>query len=147
MKINSQNVQEFFFFSDSLDSILKKYIMAIVLPLGIKNANELFKAYASLTQGVSGPIGENWDAMNDALRGFDLLDNRLKEIVIFHQDIPMIDDAGAVKSYLDCLIFCQDFWKKTKDENKEPIRELKIIFPIKAKDKIIEIMDGYKMME
>jgi hypothetical protein len=83
--------------------------------------------------------------MSDALGGFDLLDKRLKEIVIFHQDIPMVNDKRAVQLYLDCLVFSQDFWKKTRGVDEKPVRELRIIFPIQAREKILRIMDDYEI--
>ncbi len=142
MKINSQNIKQYFEFSNSLDLITKENITAVVLPLNIETDNQLFRIYASLIQGICGPFGDNWNALMDALRGFDLLDYRLKEIVIFHQDIPMFEDKKSLQIYIDCLIFCEDFWKI---EKKGAIRKLKIVFPLETKNKILEIMKDYEI--
>ena len=142
MKINSKNIDNFFVFSNTLEPILKEYITAVVIPLNIKNENELFGVYASLIQGLCGPFGDNWNALMDALRGFDLMDYRLKEIVILHQDIPIFEIKQSLRVYIHCLVSSHRFWEKDK---KEPIRELKIVFPTEAKEKILEIMKDYEI--
>ena len=110
--------------------------------MNIKNDNQLFNIYASLIQGLCGPFGDNWDALIDALGSFDLLDYRLKEIVIFHQDIPILEDKESLRIYLDCLLSSYHFWKIVKGGT---VRELKIVFPLEAKEKILEIMKDYEV--
>lgn len=138
MQIDSKKIEELFVFSDSLESLLKQYIHVIVLPTGIKTEKELMRIYANLIPSVTGYFGENWDALNDVLNRFEWLDKEIKEIVIYHQDLPMRNDSD-LHYYLEILAETCLSWKYPHSE-EHPKRGVSIVFPNATRDSVLSAL-------
>lgn len=137
MSINSQDVDQFFDFSNSLEPILEKYANAIVLPIGIQSKEELLRIYSNIIPGITGYFGENWNALHEILRDFRWLDERQKNIVIFHQDILEIKNREDFKIYLEILADAVEFWKTPE---LMTVRSLKVSFPLEQKQNIVNLL-------
>lgn len=138
MEINPENLDQFFEFTDSLDPILLKYANVIVFPSKVQTEEELLRIYANIIPGITGYFGENWNALDEIVRDFHWLDEQQKNIVIFHQDIPISTDKENLLIYLSCLALGVSFWR----EPENPERSLKVVFPVTAREKILEILLG-----
>jgi RNAse (barnase) inhibitor barstar len=99
----------------------------IQIPKKIDNKANLLLHYAK--EGRF-PIyfGHNWDALYDCLCDFSWI--KQKEIIIYHQDVPLQSDEEELKMYLHILADAELKWKDN------PNHTIKVIFPALAESTI-----------
>ena len=95
----------------------------IRLPQGIQDKVGLLSHYAKAGQFPT-YFGNNWDALNDCLRDFSWINK--KNIIITHDDLPLLNDEKNLLVYLDILKDTLKHWKSSEQHT------LLVMFPAKA---------------
>jgi RNAse (barnase) inhibitor barstar len=103
------------------------------LPAAISTKSQLLDA---LQVALSFPdyFGRNWDALSDCI--CDLSWFKPKQVVLIHRDIPLMDDNGSFRIYLEILQDAVQFWTARREH------ELLVVFPEASKKTVLDILDG-----
>ena len=102
------------------------------IPPNISDRQELFSI---LDHEFKFPyFGRNWDALYDLLRDFFWIQKR--RIVMVHEDLPIQLGDKDLRTYLEILIDAIKDWKP------EDNHELIVVFPLKYRETVREILSG-----
>jgi hypothetical protein len=106
--------------------------IVIEIPTGIKTKEELLTIYNDVLQEAGMTFGMNWDALYDVLTDMSYLEDIATEIMVVHQDIPLINDKPELASYIEVLGDSLDYHRK-KMKRRAP---LEVYFPASAEAEI-----------
>ncbi len=100
------------------------------IPPGISDRQELFDV---LVNELKFPyFGRNWDALEEVLG--DLSWIKTKKIVFIHKDLPVQLGEKDLRTYLEILLDCVQFWA-TRGEHK-----VIVVFPSAYREEIQKIL-------
>lgn len=139
---NHKKIEEIFTFSDSLNSVLTENTYVITIPSELSKKADLMKAYRNSMLSISEYFGENWDALNDVLGHLDWVNNNTKNVIIFHQDIPLLENKEDLEKYIQILATKSLEWQSIKLFKDIQDLSLKVIFPVKSKELILGILQN-----
>jgi hypothetical protein len=129
----------FRFYSENCDA--PEYGRVVRLSKGIKSKRELLDFLAEALEFPS-YFGCNWDALDECLTDLSWIPN--DKIIIWHEDLPLINQPAEAKIYLEILrdlavdLTVSRVEAYFPDTSKHEVESLvdKIIQPIKPKDTI-----------
>lgn len=122
-------IENIFYFVETPTRLSNTSIQFCFITSEIKTTDELFY---TLNDQLKFPVfGWNWDALIDALCGFENIKKR--NIVIMHEAINMQDKV--LNDYILCLMVAGLTWKKYSNEHR-----FFPIFSTKDKEKIMQIL-------
>ena len=106
--------------------------VVVDVPAGIRSKTVLLE---TLGAGLRFPdyYGVNWDAFEECIRDLSWLQE--KNVTIRHTDLPLADDAAAVKTYLAILKDAVGKWAS------ESSHRLIVVFPSGLQMKIESLID------
>jgi hypothetical protein len=102
------------------------------LPEGIESKSDLLSHYAGAGH-FPAYFGNNWDALNDCLGDFSWI--KQKRIVVIHNDLPLLNNAKELLTYLEILADAVRFWKQ-HDQH-----ELLIVLPLETEATVAQLLD------
>lgn len=127
-------VMDEFIFTDD-QSPLSADAIVVSVPKGVKNHEELMTIFEDvLAETGIDYFGRNWDALYDVLTDMSYLVDIAKQIVVVHDDVPMLDDPSGLRDYIGVLADALDYHRK-KMKRRAP---LEVYFPEDARD----VIDG-----
>jgi len=139
-----------FLYSDNPHPLIDEDSYLLRVPAGISSADALIKSVADAGD-FPGWFGFNWDALLDSLCDFSWITKRT--IVIHHSDLPLLDDPGQCRIYLEILAQAQSDWLEAPRPGTVELwpeewpfikHDLRIIFPTRAKAAIERILSRDK---
>jgi len=103
----------------------------VKIPAEILSKSMLLTALGS---GLRFPdyYGTNWDALEECIRDLSWLPDH--EIILYHVDLPLIDDPAAVKIYLSVLMDAIHKW------SSESTHRLKVYFPSRIQTEVEKLV-------
>ncbi len=81
-------------------------------------------------------FGVNWDAFDEVIRNLEWLEPY--QVVIVHEDIPLVEDRAEAKIYLSILFSAIEHW------DMQDNHELIVCFPAECKEQVEQIRTGRK---
>lgn len=87
----------------------------INLPANIESKPQLMDAYARLMHPPY--FGSNWDALYDLLCDLTWIEKPV--VRVLHQDMPLVMDSEAAKTYIKLLVDALDSWKADNPKRLE----------------------------
>lgn len=101
------------------------------IPAGIETKKQLLDALDA-NLGFPEHFGGNWDALWDCICDLSWIEP--VQVVIIHEDLPMITDRPSLKKYLSMLLDAVAAWKRRREH------ELVVVFPEQAEAAIRELL-------
>jgi hypothetical protein len=131
-----------FEFIDTPSRLVGPSEFVIQVPARIKSKPELLAEFARMGR-FPDHFGGNWDAFLDCLRDLSWISNRTVSVV--HADLPLADNPGDCRIYLDILQTALSDWASsakadvvTPPPGWEYVEhELRIVFPIDFKAAVL----------
>ncbi|MBS6829993.1 MAG: barstar family protein [Desulfovibrio sp.] len=122
-------MENLFYFVQHPQKLSYSSIAFCFIEKDVKTTDELF--YALDNQFKFCVFGWNWDALKDALCGFD--NEKKRNIVIMHEAINM--NNSVFYNYLLCLMSAALVWKKHSNKHR-----FFPIFSVEDREKIMKIL-------